>query len=151
MNFMTLAPGHTVCVPLYSIYAWLSGDILEYMERSDNVLNTGFCSLLTFTPYDGEATLLPARPSLIGINEKTVEYTPIFRESNVLATNLGAKDLETHADFQAPSILVVTEGSGTIKILGDGRTLNLGAGCVFFAGPEAKLQSATDDGRERHT
>ncbi|CAI7590054.1 unnamed protein product [Penicillium pancosmium] len=158
MNFMTLEPGQAVCVPADSIHAWLSGDILECMARSDNVLNTGFCprasrdnielftSALTFKPHDQEAALLPARPSLMGINEKTVKYTPPFSEFNVLATSLAAKESETHTDLQAPSILVVTGGSGTMKVLGDSKILDLGEGSVFFAGPEAKLQFATDNG-----
>jgi mannose-6-phosphate isomerase len=82
----------------------------------------------------------------MGINEKTVKYTPPFSEFNVLATNLAAKESETHTDLQAPSILVVTGGSGKMKVLGDGKILNLGEGSVFFSGPDAKLQFATDNG-----
>lgn len=156
MNFMTLDPGQAVCVPADSIHAWLSGDILECMARSDNVLNTGFCprasrdnidlftEALTFMPHDQNSALLPARPSLLGINEKTVKYTPPFSEFNVLATSLTAKESETHTNLSAPSIFVVTEGSGTMKILGEGNLLNLRGGNVFFAGPEVRLQFATD-------
>lgn len=158
MNFMILEPGQAVCVPADSIHAWLSGDILECMARSDNVLNTGFCprasrdnidlfsEALTFTPHDQEAALLPSRPSLLGINEKTVKYTTPFSEFNVLATNLAATESETHTDLQAPSILVVTEGSGKMKVFGEGKNLDLHEGSVFFAGPEARLQFTTDTG-----
>ncbi|KAK1142865.1 hypothetical protein N8T08_007299 [Aspergillus melleus] len=43
MNYLAIGPGEAVCVPADGIHAWLSGDIVECMAQSDNVLNTGFC------------------------------------------------------------------------------------------------------------
>jgi mannose-6-phosphate isomerase len=43
MNYLVLQFGEAVYVPADGIHAWLSGDIVECMARSDNVINTGFC------------------------------------------------------------------------------------------------------------
>ncbi|KAJ4291269.1 hypothetical protein N0V88_006271 [Collariella sp. IMI 366227] len=43
MNFMTLSPGDALYIPADGIHAYLSGDIVECMARSNNVLNAGFC------------------------------------------------------------------------------------------------------------
>ncbi|KAJ5234195.1 uncharacterized protein N7469_003363 [Penicillium citrinum] len=156
MNFMTLEPGEAVCVPADSIHAWLSGDILECMARSDNVLNTGFCpraerdnidlftQALTFQPQSTEAAILPAHPSLLGLNKRTVKYAPPFSEFNVLGVSLSGSQTETHAELQSPSILVVTQGSGKMKVHGENISYDLKEGSVFFAGQKAKLQFSTD-------
>lgn len=44
MNFLTLAPGDALFIPADGIHAYLSGDIVECMARSNNVLNAGFCT-----------------------------------------------------------------------------------------------------------
>ena len=43
MNYLPLQKGDAIYVPADGIHAYLSGDIVECMARSDNVLNTGFC------------------------------------------------------------------------------------------------------------
>jgi mannose-6-phosphate isomerase len=79
MNYMILEPGEAVCVPADSIHAYLSGDIIECMARSDNVLNTGFCprpdrddvklfaQALKFKPHSPRESLLPSKKSAIGL------------------------------------------------------------------------------------
>ncbi|KAJ5082182.1 hypothetical protein N7532_011225 [Penicillium argentinense] len=158
MNYMVLEPGQAICVPADSIHAYLSGDILECMARSDNVLNTGFCpradrdnvdlfaQALTFKPQGTDAALLPGHPSLLGSNGRTTKYAPPISEFNVLYLDLQPSQNETHAELQSPSIFVVTQGSGKMKILGEGRSVDLQEGSVYFAGRSAKLQFYSDDG-----
>ncbi|KAK0624985.1 RmlC-like cupin domain-containing protein [Bombardia bombarda] len=43
MNFLDLGPGEAVFIPADGIHAYLSGNIVECMARSDNVLCLGFC------------------------------------------------------------------------------------------------------------
>lgn len=43
MNYLVLHRSDAIYVPADSIHAYLSGDIVECMSRSDNVRNTGFC------------------------------------------------------------------------------------------------------------
>lgn len=41
MNFLVLEAGECISIPADGIHAYLSGDIIECMARSNNVLNTG--------------------------------------------------------------------------------------------------------------
>lgn len=89
MNYLVLQPGEAVYVPADGIHAWLSGDIVEYVARSDNVINTGFCpredrdsidlftSALTFNPHSAEQS----RPEKLvyegSETEATCAYTSV--------------------------------------------------------------------------
>jgi len=113
MNFMALSPGDAIYIPADGIHASLSGDVVECMARSDNILNTGFCpradrdsvelflDTMTFKPHDPKETLLPSKPSKKGKHGKTVVYALPMSEFNIFVTKL-AKD-ETEVSFNALS------------------------------------------------
>jgi mannose-6-phosphate isomerase len=100
MNYMVLSAGESIYIPADGIHAYLSGDIMECMARSNDVLNTGFCpradrddielfsSSLTFNPHSVEKMLLRSTPSPKGRNGKTVVYAPPLSEFNMLVTVL---------------------------------------------------------------
>ncbi|EAU34425.1 conserved hypothetical protein [Aspergillus terreus NIH2624] len=156
MNYMTIEPGEAVCVPADGIHAWLSGDIVECMARSDNVLNTGFCPrpardsvelfarALTFKSHSREDVYLPRAKSDKGEKGKTELYAPPISEFNVLATRLGAGESEAHKAVSGPSLLIVTEGSGRMKS-SDGGSFELHEGYVYFVGQGVELEFATDE------
>ncbi|KAE8382940.1 RmlC-like cupin domain-containing protein [Aspergillus bertholletiae] len=160
MNYMTLGPGEAVCVPADSIHAYLCGDIVECMARSDNVINTGFCPraerdnvdlftrALTFKPHGVDEALLSRRKSDKGINGKSDEYAPPFSEFNVLATSLGAGEHEAHKAISGPSLLFVTKGYGRLELL-EGKsvkTFDLQEGYVYFVGQGVRVDLSTDMG-----
>ncbi|KAL1989233.1 hypothetical protein VTN96DRAFT_3780 [Rasamsonia emersonii] len=144
MNYMTLNPGDSVYVPADGIHAYLSGDIVECMARSDNVLNTGFCpraerdnvalftEALSFWPHAPDEALLGRHPSDKAEKGKTVEYAPPISEFHVLATHLGAEEKEVIKPINGPSIMVVTSGDG--RMHAGGKTIELKEGYVFFVG-----------------
>lgn len=156
MNYMTIGPGEAVCVPADSIHAYLSGDIVECMARSDNVINTGFCprvdrdsvdlftQALTFGPHDSHEAKLPPKTSERGTNGKTIEYAPPISEFEVLATSLRSDETETHKSIVGPSLMIVTEGSGKMDV--SGHSTLLGEGQVFFVGQGVPLQFSTAKG-----
>lgn len=157
MNYMVLEPGEAVCVPADGIHAWFSGDIMECMARSDNVLNTGFCprvdrddvelfsQALTFRPNGRKESLLGQKKSFIGVKGRTVEYAPPFSEFNVLGVDLSPTEVESHRVLGTPSILVVTQGSGKMNV-GDGAIYDIGEGSVYFAAKDAALEVSTKTG-----
>jgi len=157
MNYMVLEPGEAVCVPADGIHAWLSGDIMECMARSDNVLNTGFCprvdrddvklfaQALTFRPHSAEDSLLQLNKSPIGLKGRSTEYAPPFSEFNVLGVTLYPTEAEKHRVLGSPSILVVTQGSGKMNV-GDGAVHDIGEGNVYFAAKDAELEFSTKTG-----
>lgn len=157
MNYMILEPGEALCVPADSIHAYLSGDIMECMARSDNVLNTGFCpradrddvdlfaQALTFKPHSPEESILLKKTSQIGSKGRTTEYAPPISEFNVLGVTLSPREAEAHRVIESPSILVVTQGSGKMEV-GDGSVHQISEGNVYFAARAAELKFSTDVG-----
>ncbi|KAJ5312404.1 hypothetical protein N7508_003234 [Penicillium antarcticum] len=157
MNYMVLEPGEAVCVPADSIHAYLSGDIIECMARSDNVLNTGFCpradrddielfsQALTFQPHSPQDSLLQSKKSPIGLKGKSNEYSPPFSEFNVLGVTLSPKEAEKHRVLGSPSILIATQGSGKMDV-GDGTVHDIGEGNVYFVAKDAELEFSTKMG-----
>ncbi|KAF7715763.1 Uncharacterized protein PECH_006208 [Penicillium ucsense] len=157
MNYLTLGPGDSVYVPADSIHAYLSGDIVECMARSDNVINTGFCPVaerdsvelfgqaLTFIPHDAQSALLPRKKSDKGLQGRTDVYAPPISEFSVLVTTLGAGETETHQAILGPSLMVVTKGCGSMKIPGD-QSVELKEGFVFFVGQGVALDFTTEKG-----
>jgi mannose-6-phosphate isomerase len=160
MNYMTLGPGEAVCVPADSIHAYLCGDIVECMARSDNVINTGFCPrperdnvdlftrALSFKPHGADEAVLSRRKSAKGVNGKSDEYAPPFSEFNVLATSLGAGERETQKAISGPSLLFVTKGCGQLEV-SEGKSVksfDLREGYVYFVGQGVSLDLSTDKG-----
>ncbi|KAJ6115948.1 hypothetical protein N7523_006365 [Penicillium sp. IBT 18751x] len=157
MNYIILEPGEALCVPADSLHAYLSGDIMECMARSDNVLNTGFCprpdrdnvelfsKALTFQPHSPAESVLVKKKSQIGSKGRTNEYAPPFSEFNVLGVTLSPKEAEAHRVLESPSILIVTQGSGTMNV-GDGSVHQISEGNVYFAARSAELKFSTDAG-----
>lgn len=157
MNYMVLEPGEGVCVPADGLHAWLSGDIIECMARSDNVLNTGFCpradrddvklfaQALTFKPHGPEESLLQRKKSPIGLKGRSDEYAPPFSEFNILVVALSPTEAEKHQVLGTPSILIVTQGSGKMNV-GDGTVHDIGEGTVYFAAKDAELEFSTKTG-----
>ncbi|KAL1961104.1 hypothetical protein VTO42DRAFT_3049 [Malbranchea cinnamomea] len=156
MNYMTLNPGQAISIPADGIHAYLHGDIVECMARSDNVLNTGFCprperdnvdlftQALTFKPHSPQEALLPVKKSPKGVHGKTQEYAPPISEFNVLATQLQAWENETHTAINGPSLMIVIRGDGRMDA--EGKRIDLHDGDVFFVGQGISLDFSTELG-----
>ncbi|KAI9839584.1 MAG: hypothetical protein M1819_002210 [Sarea resinae] len=143
MNFLVLHPGDGIYVPADGIHAYLSGDIVECMARSNNVLNTGFCpradrdsvdifaAALTFSPHTADESILHSTVSEKGTG-KTRVYAPPLSEFAMLATNLKGNEVETLAAIEGPSILFVVSGDGTMKA--NGKAHEIKEGYIYFIG-----------------
>ena len=130
MNYLVLQKGDAIYVPADGIHAYLSGDIVEYMARSNNVLNTGFCprrgrnsvglftAALAFSPKSADDAILKPKSSDKGRNGHTKLLAPPMSEFDMLMTELKSKESEKIKALQGPSIMVVTGGSGTMKVDG---------------------------------
>ncbi|GKZ20727.1 hypothetical protein AbraIFM66951_003028 [Aspergillus brasiliensis] len=159
MNYMTLGPGEAVCVPADSMHAYLTGDIMECMARSDNVINTGFCpkaesddvdlftQSLSFTPHDVESALLRQKKSDVGKCWKTEVYEPPFSEFSVLGVRLGKGEKEVHRGIGGVSLLVVVRGSGWMGVQGEEeKKFELREGWVYFVGAGVEVSFETEGG-----
>jgi mannose-6-phosphate isomerase len=118
-----------VCAPADGIHAWLSGDIVECIVQSDNIINTGFCprvdrdsidlftSALTFDPHSAEQSRLEMLVHEGGETGATRAYKPLSEFSMIITqVNAGAK--EKLKAVNGPSIMIVTSGSGIMRVIG---------------------------------
>lgn len=144
MNFLELKAGESIYIPADGIHAYLSGDIIECMARSNNVLNTGFCpraernsadmfvKTLTFKPHSPKEAMLAPEPYNGSKNGKTVIYAPPMSEFNMLKTSLKSGESDEVEKVNGPSVFIVTDGEGTLKA--GGKDHELKSGYIFFVG-----------------
>jgi len=161
MNFLVLQPGECISIPADGIHAYLSGDIIECMARSNNVLNTGFCpaaerqsidlfcSCLTFKPHSPEDCKLASKPYPGSKQGKTVVFNPPMNEFNILATTLKGGDKETLAPIDGPAMCIATNGSATLKV--KGQTHEAFEGSVWFIAPGTEVELESKEGLVMHT
>lgn len=171
MNYLVLQPGEAIYVPADGLHAYLSGDIVECMARSNNVLNTGFCpraqrddvdvfvESLSFQPGDekgskkGEEALLVSRQDEKGRMGRTRVYSPPLGEFDMLVTRLGVGQREVVSAVEGPSVLFVTEGKGRMRAKsggegGEGGEWDVKEGYVFFVGKGVELSFDTEESGE---
>ncbi|KAH6623156.1 RmlC-like cupin domain-containing protein [Chaetomium tenue] len=96
MNFLTLQPSEALYIPADGIHAYLSGDIVECMARSNNVLNAGFCpraernsidlfaDTLTFKAHAKGDVVLPSERAGRSRMGRTRVYRPPMSEFDML-------------------------------------------------------------------
>ncbi|CEL05564.1 Putative Mannose-6-phosphate isomerase [Aspergillus calidoustus] len=155
LNFVTLEPGEAMFLKADDIHAYISGDIIECMASSDNVVRAGFTpkfkdvdtltDMLTYSyaPIE-EQKLEPTEYPYVVLNapayssaSSSVLYDPPIEEFSVLKTELrrtGAK--ATFDPLTGPSILICTGGTGKITV--GRKTEEVKEGYVFFVGANAE-------------
>ncbi|EOD52479.1 putative mannose-6-phosphate isomerase protein [Neofusicoccum parvum UCRNP2] len=156
MNYMTLQPGESIYIPADGIHAYLSGDIIECMARSNNVLNTGFCpradrdnietfiSVLTFQPHAANEAILPSQPYKGSKNGHTMVYAPPMSEFNMLVTDVPSGANETLSAVSGPSSIICTQGWGELKA--EGKIYEIKEGYIFFIGQGVEFEFGAKEG-----
>ncbi|KAL9114992.1 MAG: hypothetical protein Q9227_001236 [Pyrenula ochraceoflavens] len=154
MNFLSLPPSSCVYVPADCPHAYLSGDIIESMARSDNVLNTGFCpradrnnidlftSTLTFASHAPKDAIVKEEGSEKSGLGRTVVFRPPMSEMSMLRTRVQGDSVEKVRAVSGPSIMIVTHGEvGKMVIGGEGsKEFDLKSGYIFFIGQGVDLE-----------
>lgn len=160
MNFMTLEPGEALYIPADGIHAYLSGDIVECMARSNNVLNSGFCppgdrnnidmftNTLTFKTHSVEDVLLRDGKTAKSKTGKTRVYVPPMSEFDMLKADLKPGEKDEVGESDGPGVMIVTRGTG--KMEADGEVFELGEGAIYFVAPGVKVKWETEEGMEVH-
>lgn len=141
MNYLKLNPGEAIYIPPDCIHAYLSGDIIECMARSNNMLTAGFCPVseravelfvaaLSFQSQPKSKLSLPADPWDRAKNGKTALFAPPLSEFRLLALQMEQDQNEEWPALDGPAIMVVTTGSGRMSAAGE--NFELKEGFVFF-------------------
>ncbi|KAK4141913.1 mannose-6-phosphate isomerase [Dichotomopilus funicola] len=153
LNFLTLSPGSALYIPADAPHAYLSGDIVECMARSNNVLNAAFCDpsqrvqnnknlevfteALTFSKaHSKEDVILPSVVSKRGRKGRIQVYQPPMREFEMLRVELGGTEGGEEEEMEAgdgPGVMIVTKGQG--KMEADGKVVGLAEGSIWFVAP----------------
>lgn len=165
LNFVTLQPGEALFLVADDIHAYVSGDIIECMAASDNVVRAGLTpkfkdvstlvDMLTYNyaPID-EQKMSPAEYPYATLNRtayssgsEVMLYDPPIEEFSVVRTLLRGEGAKATFDpLEGPSILICTNGKGTIAV-GDAKH-EIEEGHVYFVGSTAELILESAVGKE---
>jgi mannose-6-phosphate isomerase len=156
LNYVKLSPGQAMYLKADDIHAYISGDIIECMASSDNVIRAGFTpkfqdvdtltDILTYDHDPPEQQLLQPVPyPYVTLNapaytssSESLLYDPPIEEFSVVRTVLnksGAK--ATFEGIAGPSIVICTSGAGKISV--GPKVEELKEGFVYFVGATAEL------------
>ncbi|KAL7948677.1 mannose-6-phosphate isomerase [Trichoderma barbatum] len=155
MNYLVLEPGEAIFIPADGIHCYLSGDIVECMARSNNMLTGGLCPVADRDSVDlFSETLridsstqvdnlrLPATASKDGASGHTLVYQPPIGEFDLVRIDLPAGHEELIWNHKGPTVAIVVSGEGTI--LGDGKELAAKRGFIFFLAAETTTMMRAD-------
>lgn len=157
LNHVLLNVGEAMFLQAKDPHAYISGDIIECMAASDNVVRAGFTpkfkdvknlvEMLTYS-YDAvEKQKMPLLPFAKSRGEaKSVLYNPPIAEFSVLQTIFTQSGQKQEFDeFDGPSIVITTNGTGSIKIPGEAAKV-VETGYVFFVAPGTKIELEATSG-----
>ncbi|KAJ3313842.1 Mannose-6-phosphate isomerase [Boothiomyces sp. JEL0838] len=118
LNYVTLKPGEAIFLAANEPHAYLSGDCIECMAASDNVVRSGLTpkykdvdtlvSMLTYNYGSANRQILTGEQ----VTKQTKEYDPPIEEFSIYQTVLDNQN-ELQAGVQGPSIIIVVNGNGT--------------------------------------
>ncbi|KAH7132313.1 mannose-6-phosphate isomerase-like protein [Dendryphion nanum] len=156
LNYVTLEIGEAMFLKADDIHAYLSGDIIECMASSDNVVRAGFTpkfkdvdtltDMLTYSYAPiSEQKMEPKDYAYATLNAKAYSssssvllYDPPIPEFAVVRAALNKSGAKvTFEAIEGPSIVLVTKGSGTISV--GPKKEKVEEGYVFFVGATAEL------------
>ncbi|KAJ3021032.1 Mannose-6-phosphate isomerase [Thoreauomyces humboldtii] len=158
LNYVQLSPGESIFLAANEPHAYLSGDCVECMAASDNVIRSGLTpkfkdvstlvKCLTYNHGPADTQIMRGEPYK-GSRNSTL-YDPPIAEFSILRTTLDAAAEEKVAGVQGPSILIVTSGDGTLEFTAaDGKKVKKDAkrGYIFFiaAGADVSLAGSSKD------
>lgn len=167
LNYVKLEVGEAMFLKADDIHAYLSGDIIECMASSDNVVRAGFTpkfkdvdTLTTMLTYSyapiSEQKMSPTdyayarlNATAYSSNSSNTLYDPPIPEFAVVRTALNKSGAKSTFDpIDGPSIVLCTKGNGTISV--GPKKEELKEGYVYFVGATAEvvIESATDAGDE---
>ncbi|KAJ4376244.1 Mannose-6-phosphate isomerase [Neocucurbitaria cava] len=165
LNYVKLEIGEAMFLKADDIHAYLSGDIIECMASSDNVVRAGFTpkfkdvdtltTMLTYSyapiseqkmdPTDYPYVTLNA--TAYSSNSGSLLYNPPIPEFAVVRTALNKKGAKATFDpIQGPSIILCTKGKGTISVGPKEEAIE--EGYVYFVGATAEVVIKSDTDAE---
>ncbi|QPG74313.1 mannose-6-phosphate isomerase pmi40 [Brettanomyces nanus] len=151
LNHCFLKSGEAMFLQAREPHAYISGDIMECMAASDNVIRAGFTpkfkdvetlvSSLTYStdPVEDQKQK-PVAFSRGSGDAQFALYDPPIDEFSVLQVKFDSKkgNVATMKGVDGPSIIIVTEGSGEIAAK-DEKAQKAETGHIFFLAPRTEV------------
>ncbi|MED6143050.1 hypothetical protein PIB30_003333 [Stylosanthes scabra] len=143
LNHVKLAAGEALFLGANEPHAYLSGDCVECMATSDNVVRAGLtpkhrdvqtlCSMLTYK--QGSPEILRGVP----LNPYVNRYTPPFEEFEIDLCILPQGETVVFPAVEGPSIFLVTTGKGMMNIRVSQKGHEVTEGDVLFAAANTEI------------
>jgi mannose-6-phosphate isomerase len=152
LNHCILKSGEAIFLQADEPHAYISGDIMECMAASDNVIRAGFTPKfkdvetlvenLTYSTNDVNEQKLKADKFLRGSGDAIFAlYDPPIDEFSVLQIEFKGNGKAESKGIDGPSIIICTQGKGQLKIKGDDESkLEAFEGGVYFVSPGTELE-----------
>ncbi|KAG0212986.1 Mannose-6-phosphate isomerase [Mortierella sp. GBA30] len=163
LNYVVLQPGQAIFLAANEPHAYLSGDCVECMAASDNVVRAGLTpkfkdvevltEMLTYNAKSATDQVLSG--VLCTPTGHSLMYDPPIDEFSVILTKLDhANEKERLRAAEGPSVVIVTNGSGVIRSEkthdSDPDVVEVSAetGNVFFIGANTpfSIEAKSEDG-----
>ncbi|KAK1269568.1 Mannose-6-phosphate isomerase 1 [Acorus gramineus] len=142
-NYVKLKPGEALYLGANEPHAYLSGECIECMATSDNVVRAGLtpkfrdvktlCSMLTYK--QGFPEILRGIP----LDSYTKRYTPPFDEFEVDRCVLPEGESVVFPAVPGPSLFIVVSGEGHLKTDNSVGEDKITEGHVFFVPAETEI------------
>ncbi|XP_045449253.1 mannose-6-phosphate isomerase [Melitaea cinxia] len=149
MNFITLSPGQAVFLKPNLPHAYLSGDCVECMACSDNVVRAGLTpkyidvptlvEMLDYKSYKPDELLF--NPQLE--NENSCIWRPPVPDFAVVKIKVESGDSYNTRVRPSPSVIIITGGSGEAC---DTEPISIRPGVVLFLKASRQLTITPSDG-----
>ncbi|KAG6493695.1 hypothetical protein ZIOFF_048689 [Zingiber officinale] len=150
-NYLRLNPGEALYIGPNEPHAYLSGECIECMAASDNVVRAGLtpkyidvqtlCSMLTYR--QGFPEIIHGVP----LNPHVKRYTAPFDEFEVDHCLLQPKESVVFPAIPGPSIFLVVAGEGKMHMASEVEGQKIAKGDVYFVPTqnEIRLSAAADE------
>lgn len=150
LNIVELQTGEALFLGPNIPHAYLTGDGIECMSRGDNVVRAGctekfrdvttLCEMLTY--QTGPATNYMVQPTADALQQGVVTYDTPVDEFKVSVMKISGDSNGNFAAQNAPSIILVTDGSGVATV--NSQTVQLRAGSVYFVTSNQEINVKSD-------
>ncbi|KAI9008592.1 mannose-6-phosphate isomerase [Hyaloraphidium curvatum] len=153
LNYIRLAPDQAIYLGANEPHAYLSGDCVECMAASDNVVRAGLTpkhkdvetlvAMLTYNYGPARDQVLEGDP--VGKTGASRLYDPPIDEFSIVRTTLTPKvPTDEFAELAGPSILICTEGEAVLSA--GGADVPAAKGHIFFVGAGCPVGFRLDRG-----
>ncbi|KAJ0962712.1 hypothetical protein J5N97_027834 [Dioscorea zingiberensis] len=146
-NYVKLVPGEALYIGANEPHAYISGECIECMATSDNVVRAGLtpkykdvqtlCSMLTYK--QGYPEVLREAP----LNTNISRYTPPFDEFEVDHISLSPRESVSCPPVLGPSIFLVVAGEGSIQMCPGTDEDSIIVGDAYFVPAKTEIRLIT--------